>query len=609
MSPILKKYFRLILLFFIILLAFSSPFLLRQRNRYHLQKLEQQLIQEAFCEDTLSLHFAFLSPEALTLSEEPAALPAYCDTAKEDALLHLEQKQEALSHVHTFGLSKEELRRRTLLQDYLSNEQTALTFPLYAEPLSPSSGAQTNLPILLAEYPFRDLEDVNHYLHLLEQIPTYLESLSYYEQKKAAAGLFMSDASAQAVIKQCQDLMNQEKLSDGSHFLCETFASRLENLSATSPLSSEEKELYLAENNRILNTMVAPAYEKLADSLFLLQGKKPATKGLCSLPKGKAYYEFLVSKSTGSTRPISLWKQQLTNRLEEDFLALSALHASHADLFGQAQSPAILSAHTDALFPQAPEEMLTELQQYMEEHFPATSPVPYQVKSVPASLEPYTAPAYYFTPPIDSPNDNTIYINHKQTSPGLPLYTTLAHEGYPGHLYQSVYFEQATSAKQPMPPIYSIYSYGGYVEGWALYVEMLSYDFALQHIQSISPEDENALLSCQLERITRDMQLCLYSLLDIAIHYDGVCESEVHPLLSQFGLSSSTISSLYRYIAEEPANYLKYYIGYLEILECKELAKQYWKEQYSDKAFHQFFLTLGPCRFDTIKKELEATSQ
>ncbi len=40
-------------------------------------------------------------------------------------------------------------------------------------------------------------------------------------------------------------------------------------------------------------------------------------------------------------------------------------------------------------------------------------------------------------PAIDFYKENVIYVNKAQTA---ELYPTLAHEGYPGHLYQNVYY-------------------------------------------------------------------------------------------------------------------------------------------------------------------------
>ena len=76
--------------------------------------------------------------------------------------------------------------------------------------------------------------------------------------------------------------------------------------------------------------------------------------------------------------------------------------------------------------------------------------------------------------------------------------------------------------------------------------------------------------------------------------------------LEKFGISDEeTISAIYRYIVEEPTNYLKYYAGYLEILELKKQALTLWGDDYSDISFHKFLLDNGPADFDTLQSILD----
>lgn len=606
-----KKYLWAIFPFLLLCSVLLYTVLSGRMDTVRLNKLETALLQDSYENDTLSLHFALTEPEKWNLSEEKASLPVYSKEDYEQAVELLKQQVNACSDIHKSLLPEAESLRFRLLEEHLSQAQDALAFPYYEEPLSPSSGAQSQLPVLFAEYAFRDREDVEHYLALLEQTEVYFDGLIQYEQEKAAAGLFMSDESAQAVMAQCSSIPDAARLQDGSHFLCQTFEERLEPLLKQGRITKTEQEHYIAENSRILTTIVAPAYEKLADALFVLSGSKPETKGLASLPKGREYYQHLVSRSTGSSKSIPELKKMLTNRLQEDFHALAALSASHNELLSDPAAIAAISSQTDALLPSTPEKMLQDLKQQMKTDFPLLaldgSPLPdtyirCRIKSVSESLEDYVSPAYYFTPPCDNIQDNTIYINQSQTPHGLPLYTTLAHEGYPGHLYQSVFFQ--LYEEPDLPPVRSLYYYGGYIEGWALYVEMLSYDFAKTTLLSAGSDASATSLTCTLERLNRDMQLCLYSLLDIAIHYDGASQQEVQEVLAQFGLSSQTGAAVYRYIAEEPSNYLKYFVGYLEILECREYAKEIWGEQYSDKRFHTFFLESGPCSFALLRERI-----
>ena len=89
---------------------------------------------------------------------------------------------------------------------------------------------QSSLPILLADYTFRSEQDVEDYLHLLDQTDTYFEQLISFEKEKAGQGLFMSDSAAAKIVEQCNSIMDTDLLSSKSHFLHPTFEERLNTL-------------------------------------------------------------------------------------------------------------------------------------------------------------------------------------------------------------------------------------------------------------------------------------------------------------------------------------------------------------------------------------------
>ncbi|MEG2145448.1 MAG: DUF885 family protein, partial [Lachnospiraceae bacterium] len=184
---------------------------------------------------------------------------------------------------------------------------------------------------------------------------------------------------------------------------------------------------------------------------------------------------------------------------------------------------------------------------------------------------------------------NVIYINQSQMGDSLELYTTLAHEGYPGHLYQNTYF----ASKNPAP-IRSILNYGGYLEGWATYAEMCSY--------YLSPLPKN---HATLLQKNASVMLGLYALADIGIHSNGWTLLETTKFFNNYGVTdSNTIKKIFEYIVGDPSNYLKYYIGYLEFLELKKVAIKRWGNDFSQKRFHETVLDIGPAPFDVIREQI-----
>ncbi|MCD7884485.1 MAG: DUF885 family protein, partial [Lachnospiraceae bacterium] len=233
--------------------------------------------------------------------------------------------------------------------------------------------------------------------------------------------------------------------------------------------------------------------------------------------------------------------------------------------------------------------LLEDLRSKITNDFPLLSSVSYEIKYVDESLQDYLSPAFYLTPAIDSYTDNVIYINPASGYSGLELYTTLAHEGYPGHLYQSVYF-----ASQSPDLLRFLLDVGGYTEGWATYVEMYAY--------SLYDGDDADGTEAALGRLNRSFTLGIASLLDIGIHYRGYTSGEVSEFLARLGFSESTADVLYEAILESPANYLQYYVGCLNFWSLRDRLEES-VDGFSLKKFHQAVLETGPAPFAILEEQ------
>lgn len=579
------------------------------KDELRFNRLSERLFLSELEGNTLSLHYTLAYPENYGF-EGKAVLPCYTGrnmntlsenevSSEEEETLHI---LSALSRISKDRLPSEDAYTYDLLVRYLCLRLSGLEFDYYSEPFSPDSGIQSGLPILLADYTFRRKQDVEDYLSLLDQTDEYLSGLLLYEEEKAQAGLFMADYSAAKVIEQCTVIMDKEQLKEGTHFLHTTFEERMNELTEQGLLSDEEARQYLSENDRLLTTVMAPAYEQIADTFTLLSGSGRNEYGLYYFPEGREYYEYLLASATGSSRSITEIKRLLFEDFRKNYDDMLQLISKYPEI----TNPEFTASLDLPL--SSPSQMLQDLQSRMSEDFP---PFPSQdgnfqttvnIKAVSPSMEDYSSPAYYLIPPVDDMKNNTIYINRKNAPDNLTLYTTLAHEGYPGHLYQTVY-SQLCLNRNSSPDLRCLIRYGGFVEGWAYYVENLSYFYAEDMVK------ENAYAAAYYEscRLSRNIHLALYSLIDIAIHYDGATPMQVQEILQSIGVTDlSSVAAIYRYIAEEPVNYLKYYLGYLEIELLKEEAGKLWGEDFTPYRFHTFLLETGPSDFTGLSELLRS---
>ena len=526
-----------------------------------------------FCRETasntISLHYSLKDPEAYGIEEQPVTFGIFdTDSARTEAAL--ENTQKALEQFEQRDLNVQNQVTYDVLEYYLKEAEKSADYILYEEPLALVGGVQTQLPVVLSEYQFYDRDDVDTYLALLETTGEYFDSLITFERAKSQAGLFMADYTAETVIEQCRAFLD---MGDGN-YLYSTFADRIQGVEE---LTEKEKSDYIQDNALVVSDNIIPAYEKLTAEIEKLKGTGQNEKGLAGLPQGKEYYELAVRQSTGSDRSVEEMKDLTRRQISEDLTAMEQVLGITAE---EAQETAKEMGENNA------ELILNELEQGISGTFPEAPDTTLEVKYVPEEMEEHLSPAFYMIPAIDNTNENVIYINRAHMNDDLALFTTLAHEGYPGHLYQTIYYESTDP-----DPLRSIFSFGGYVEGWATYAEMGGY-----YLMPLSKEQATLLQK------NNSIILGLYTLADIGIHYEGWTRMDTVAFFSNYGITDTdTVERIYELIIGSPGNYLKYYIGYVEFLELKKDWISEKGEEFSQKEFHEAVLKVGPAPFDIVE--------
>ena len=586
----------------------------------------EKFTNELFCQETasntVSLHYTLRNPEEFGIREAPVTFGTF-ETDENRKLASVENIRRAMEEFDPEQLSVTNRLTFDVLDYYMDRLKENAEFTLYEEPLGLVSGIHTQLPVLLSEYQFYDREDVDIYLELMKMTPEYFQSLIAFEQAKSDAGLFMSDAAAMQVIEQCKVFMNMGE----SNYLITTFVDRIGQVRG---LSEKEKSIYIQRNALMLTSYVLPAYSKLSAAVQSLIGTGVNDQGLCYFPEGKEYYEQVVKVSTGSERSVSEMKDLTKRQIVEDLEAMERVlgitqddrmkhvvgkgsdtqegnvqqeegaaqgenvqQDSNAAEGNVSQEAAALignpeEAHEAAAMDTAnPISILNGLKKEIAKTFPTAPDTTVSVKYVPEALQGNLSPAFYMIPAIDSYEENVIYVNQAHMGNPLTLFTTLAHEGFPGHLYQNVYY-----AGTDPDPVRSMFNTGGYVEGWATYAEMCSY-----YLAPITKEQATILQK------NSSIILGLYTLADIGIHYDGWSRVDALAFFSNYGIQDvNTVNRIYDLVLGSPGNYAKYYIGYVEFLELK---KEYAAEkgtEFSQKKFHKDVLMTGPAPFELVER-------
>ena len=507
---------------------------------------------------------------------------------------------DTLNHFDFADLNTQEQITYSLLENQFTLNKNLCKYAYYEELLGATSGVQANLPVTLSEYPLRTEDDIKTYLSLLTQIPGYFEDVIRYEKRRTS----LNYSSPTFLLNETKDGLTSitESLKTENNCFVATFNDRIQQIEG---LSDKKIEQYKDQNLNYVQKYVLPAYDSLSEyvdaalsatseisesntnvttnELYTPDLNTPY--GLSTLPDGANYYSLLAASNTGSDKSmeelISMTEQALKEALG-DVLNV-ALANQDAYLYYCENS-------MDTYY-ESPEAILEALFLMIREDYPVLKETPsYRIKSVPDSLAQSVSPAFYMIPAIDDYTNNTIYINSLYTNAeNGNLFTTLAHEGFPGHLYQTVYFNDTNP-----DAIRHILNYPGYVEGWATYVEINAFTF-LDY-----PLEGDFL--CRLYQDETIINLALSSRIDMGVNYQSWTLADVNNFFEENGFNSYYASDLYSYVVESPSTYLQYFIGYLEIMELKNTYKNLQLENYSEKDFHKKLLDIGPADFETLKK-------
>lgn len=490
-----------------------------------------------------------------------------------------------LNSFDSSSLSNKEQLTYNLLKNTLSLNSKLNNYPYYSELLGSSTGIQASLPITLGEYPLHSKNDIQTYFQLIKQVPDYFNDVIEYENERESLHLLSKECIYPGTFQSLSTILEGLKGEDNAFI--DTFNERIQQIPE---LTKKQQNDYRNKNKHYVETYIIPAYESLYDYLAAKSPSKMTpdentSYGLSNLPQGKDYYTLLVKQSTGSSKTPEELITLTENTLKDAIGNVVNTAMENPDLYTYYCNNEAKSYYEN------PQSILEALSLLMRTDYPALSTTPdYEIKNVSDSLATSSSPAFYMIPPIDNTRGETIYINPLFTNnENGNLFTTLAHEGFPGHLYQTVYFNNTNPN-----PIRQILNYPGFVEGWATYVELNSYQY-MEY-----PSSMESL--CKLYQGDTIISLAISSRIDLGVNYENWTLSDVKKFFENNGFNSYYANNLYTYVVESPANYLSYFIGCLEIQELKNEYQLMHKDTFSEKEFHKKLLETGPCDFDTLKK-------
>ncbi len=532
--------------------------------------------------DSITLNYSLANPEEYGVTPTDATY-GEIDMSEESMEQDKQDTLDSIKEMEDFDyslLTEEQKFTYDILYDVTETNLMSYDYMYLYEPFAYTSGVHSNMPIVLAEYNFYDKQDVEDYLTLLTLTPDYFSECLDFEKVKSEKGLFMSSHSANEVIRQCSEFTAKPE----ENLLIETFEDKIRQVDG---LSESEIQEYIKTNHDNVVNYIIPAYQSVIDTFKQLKNTGNNDLGLCYLEGGKEYYAYLLRSKTG------------TDKTPEEVIDLldDAIEDTMSDLYSQLFSD--YEAYND-YFTAIDEETLYEDFDYKEtieffedavdDRFPEIPDIDFKVTPVHKSLENIVSPAFYMTPPLDDYEHNSIYIN-QGTSSSQSLWSTLAHEGVPGHMYQFVYFLSSDPE-----PIRTLLDFTGYQEGWATYVEMMSFDYYDKY-------DNPAYAA--FESANNRLNLLVSARVEIGVNYEGWDLEDTKNYLSSNGFMADAAQDIIDYVVAEPGNYQMYCTGWLEFEGLKDYAEDALGDKFDEKEFHKVILDAGPCQFYLLRNKVE----
>lgn len=559
-----------------IILSFSACNTKNQSQEKKFDDYLQKLFVDEVSSDTLSLNFTVKNPEAMGIKEKEPSFGNFKakDVAKDSR--EIEKEIKLLSSFDKKKLNEKQQLTYDVLMETLNQGKNNKGFEYYKSNFTPIGGFQTNIQTNLVEYNFYSKKEVDIYLKLLDKFNAYVKELIQFENDRAQKGFGTRDDVLEKVIVQCKEFIAPEE-----NCLITVFNEKIETVEG---LTQQQKTKYKKDNEKAIKEKIIPTYQYIIDELTKLKGKCKNQMGLCHFENGKKYYENLVKQKLGSKKNIDSLIKMIEKDISVQFSILPSLVTADSNLFLQMENAKAKVTK--------PEEIINDLKSKIADEFPKYPEVDLKILPIYKSIENENILGYCLNPAVDDKMNNKIRINETASKDNsLKLYTLMAHEGYPGHLYQMTYFNETKPYN-----IRTVLNYLGYMEGWATYVENKSFEYA-----DLGNDKLTTLM--QIDNLLNGAMVCR---VDIGVNYEGWTIEETQKYLNLFGLNSREVAEdLYTLVIGDPAALLPYYVGYLEVKELENYARNELEDDFSIKEFHKAFLDCGPASFGIVRKQIE----
>ena len=541
--------------------------------------IDMDFFREYLKSDITSLHQLVKDPAAFGIDYDSVerSLGTYKEDADREWYLFIEDTLRRMDALDQSTLSAQDKMAFETVYQFCQWELEGEEFYGYFEPLTELTGIQTDIPIIFWFYELKTKQDVEDYLTLLADLPRFFDELLEYERYRAEVlHIFMLESSLDAIIENdIQPILEARETS----FLIPLFQERVAKVAG---LTQEEIQAYEERNVALVINDYYQAYLNLKEGL-------EALRPYCREPMGV--------KATGDEKYLRWFAYQLKNRCSEEAdpkavadLLYSSLNKT-IDLYSNAYKhgggqPKVTSVGSV-------DDNIAYLKSVLDPLLPPIPQVEVEYEDMPSELREGRSTAFYLVAPFDEWQINHIVVADPENLDNL--ISTLAHEGFNGHLYQYVYHRSMPGLSLTQQLLEST----AYAEAWSQFSESMLADHVDKKYTVADLQADHYGSQCVVE---------LVAYWTIRVNCFGDSFDKVYAQMGRLlGEDKETFrKEIYEpFIIGHPFYYMPYAYGYARLVNLIDVAQQKLGDRFDEKAFLAQYLSYGPSSFNLLADRLD----
>lgn len=520
---------------------------------------------------TLDQFCAYPENFGINEADVPVTLGDFSEEANNEWVADCAEWRAKLAEIDREALSDHSALAYDTICRFFDGEIESKDWFYNYEPLDEYVGLQSNLPLVFGLYMFKDEKDVQNYLELLADVPRYMGQVLAFEQERANRGYFMTEDMLDEILPGIKAIAESGETS----YLHGTFKEAMDDADY---LTAAQKKEYIAKNDELVKTVWVEGYQLLYDGLEALREK--CREPIGAYEQGGDAYDYFCWKlrmEGAGNRSVKSEIRLVEDCISEMYSELMERYPKCYDEFMEGKALTLGSLAEDEKY----------LKSIIDQIVPPMPEVEVKYLEIPKELQDDFSPAAYLTPALDDYYHNIILTNPKDQE--HYDMSTLAHEGFPGHMYQFTYQYNLGT----IPKFQLIIETNGYAESWSTNSEL--------NVARINDKfGADLATSTFLNDYLTNLIIMVCTL---KVNGMGTSKQGLRDYLSTWGMDQYT-DEILDICINMPIYYFKYSGGFCELYNLTNRIKKTLKDNFDSVKFYEEYLSWGPSYFDLLNARM-----